>query len=79
MSLDWKDIAIHGAIGAAIGVVAAFSFWWVLLANAAFWIGREAVQRVEKTQPMSRLVTEPQVLMEWGLPSVLAIAVFAIF
>lgn len=77
--LDWKDIAIHGAIGAAVGLAAVFISGWLLLANALFWIGREAVQRVRKVQPMSRLVTEPQVVLEWALPTVLAPLIFAVF
>lgn len=74
--LDWTDIALHAAAGAAIGVTLALSPWAGLAANGLFWLGREALQRVEKSQPMSRLITEPQVLLEWTVPAVAAPAVF---
>lgn len=71
-SLDWWDIALHGAVGAAAGIAAFFLGAWLLLGNAAFWFCREAGQRRQKGQPYSRLFTEPQVILEWALPLVTA-------
>jgi hypothetical protein len=39
------------------------------------WTGREAYQRIEKSQPLSRMVS-PQVLCEWLFPSLLGPAVY---
>lgn len=68
MSIDRKDILIHGGIGMAVGVAAVFISGWLLLANGMFWLGREAWQRHQKGQSLRLLVTEPQVLLEWLVP-----------
>lgn len=73
--MDWKDIAIHAFAGAAIGLVSVFIIGWPLVvANAAFWICREVLQRFQKEQPLSHMFS-PQVLLEWAVPSVLCFAV----
>lgn len=77
-TLDWTDIALHLAGAVAIGAVLALPPWTGLTANALFWLGREALQRIEKGQPMSRLVTEPQVLLEWAAPGLVAPAAYVI-
>jgi len=71
-NLQWRDILQHAAGGIAAGFLA-YLFWWpLLILNAAFWIGREAYQRVEQQQPLSRFYTSNQVVFEWAAPSILA-------
>jgi hypothetical protein len=83
--LDWEDIVTHAVVAQSLGfLAAAASLLWpplglaVLVFNGLFWIGREAAQRIEKAQPMSRLVTEPQVVLEWGVPLLAAPLAFSI-
>lgn len=77
-SLQWRDILQHSAGGIAAGFIA-YLFWWPLLVlNAAFWIGREAYQRIEQGQSMTRMLTSNQVVFEWAAPSVLAPVVYLI-
>lgn len=70
--LDWTDIALHALGGLTVALVMVLPPWAVLTLNAAFWTGREAWQRIEKNQPMARLFQEPQVLLEWIVPSIVA-------
>lgn len=78
--LDWEDILLHGGVAFAVGMIAfagALIWLWIglsiLVANCLFWLARETEQRVKKNQPMARLITEPQVLLEWAVPSVTAL------
>lgn len=78
VSIDWKDVALHVAVGAAVGCVAAiWSFYGypyvaltTVILNAIFWHGREWIQRIRKGQPYSRVWTGTQCLLEWVGPSV---------
>lgn len=71
-NLQWRDILQHSAGGIAAGFIA-YLFWWpLLIANAVFWIGREASQRIQEGKPLSRLLTSNQVVFEWAAPSILA-------
>jgi hypothetical protein len=75
-NLQWRDILQHSAGGIAMGFMA-YLFWWpLLLLNAAFWIGREAYQRIDQGQSMSRMLMSNQVALEWGAPSILAPLVY---
>lgn len=78
-NLQWRDILIHAAGGVAWGFIAFLVGWpWLLLSNAAFWICREALQRIQEGRPLSRLLTSNQVVFEWGAPSVLAVVIYFI-
>lgn len=77
-NLQWRDILQHSAGGIAGGFMA-YLFWWpLLILNAAFWIGREAYQRIEQGQPMARMLTSNQVVFEWAAPSILAPVIYLI-
>lgn len=77
-NLQWRDILQHSAGGIAAGFLA-YLFWWpLLILNAAFWIGREAYQRIEQGQPITRMLTSNQVVFEWAAPSVLAPVIYLI-
>lgn len=74
--LDWRDILLHSAGGIVAGFFAHLFHWWPLLVlSAALWTGREVLQRIEKSQPMSHMFS-PQVLCEWAAPSVLGPVVY---
>ena len=71
--LDWVDIGLHTAGGVAIGFAAAYLSPWLLLAGAAFWLGREMWQHAPDFE---EVITRPQSLIEWVAPVGASIAVF---
>lgn len=74
--MDWRDIALH--IIAAVAIVFILIFFGVNATfaaglNAAFWLGREWLQKPDKW----RVITSPQSLLEWLAPALAGVMVAA--
>jgi len=67
-SLDWLDIAIHGGIGAAAGILAVVSGAWpIVVLNALVWLARELFQHSPNLA--APLGGSAQSTLEWIVPT----------
>ena len=66
--MDWRDIALHSAIGLIMVAAVLWEPRVIALWNALFWLGREIGQKPDIPW---RVVTHRQSFAEWFVPSLL--------
>ena len=64
--MDWRDIALHSAIGLIMVAAVLWEPRTIALWNALFWLGREIGQKPDIPW---RVVTHRQSFLEWFIPS----------
>lgn len=75
--IDWNDIGLHTFVAILVTTIAVpYVGFVIVLANAAFWLGRELCQHEDN---LARVFTAPQPLLEWVVPAIAGIIPFLIY
>ena len=74
--MDWRDIAIHSAIGMLLAAAVLWEPRVIALWNALFWLAREIGQKPDIPW---RVVTHRQSFLEWFVPSLCGLGLAAVW
>ena len=74
--MDWRDIAIHSAIGMLLTAAVLWEPRVIALWNALFWLAREIGQKPDIPW---RVVTHRQSFLEWFVPSLCGLGLAAVW